>query len=201
MNIPEKIEILSTNHKKIKLIGEILSNESSRIILELLSDNMMTTSQLAQKTEVTLPVILYHIKKMQDIGLVRVSKIEKNSKEHDMKYYQATKFAIIILPPKISLKAKSSKLLFRSFKSIYKFGAIGISAMGSWFITQYVQDTGVQNNTSGSNIPGSKCCAPGILPSMSIHAIPETLFLSTAITLAVIIAGLVVERILREYKK
>lgn len=83
----EKIEIFSTDDEKIKLVGEILSNESSRVILQLLFDEELTANEISSKALVSLQLVTYHLKKMQELGFVKVSKITNNSKGHDMKYY------------------------------------------------------------------------------------------------------------------
>lgn len=137
----ENIEIFSTDDEKIRSIGELLTNDSSRTILQLLFKEEMTATQLAQKTGTSLQLVKYHLNKMQDVGVVRISKIEKNIKAQDMKYYKATKFAIVILPSKISDKAKESKMLLRSIKTIYRFAGIGVAAVASWFATRTLQGT------------------------------------------------------------
>ena len=43
-----------------------------------------------------------------------------------MKIYTASKFSIVIVPPKMSEKTKESKLLVRSFRHIYKVVGFGI---------------------------------------------------------------------------
>ena len=123
----ENIKILATDDKKIKSFGEILSNDSSREILQLLFNDELTASQIAQKSDVSLQLVKYHLNKLQDLGVVKVSKIEKNSKSQDMKIYTASKFSIVIVPPKISEKTKESKLLVRSFRNIYKVAGLGIA--------------------------------------------------------------------------
>ena len=45
-----------------------------------------------------------------------------------MKFYSASKFSMVIVPPKYSEKTKESKLLVRSFKHIYKIAGLGIAA-------------------------------------------------------------------------
>jgi hypothetical protein len=44
-----------------------------------------------------------------------------------MKVYSATKFSIVIVPPKLSEKTKESKLLVRSFRHIYKVAGFAIA--------------------------------------------------------------------------
>jgi len=126
-DITEKIKILSTDDEKIKSFGEIFSNDSSRKILQLLFNEELAATQIAQKTDISLQLVKYHINKLQDLGIVKISKIEKNSKSQDMKIYSATKFSIVIVPPKLSEKTKESKLLVRSFRHIYKVAGLGIA--------------------------------------------------------------------------
>ncbi len=139
--VPERVGIYGTDDDNLRALGEILVTDVSRTILKMLFENTLTANDIAVKTEYSLQLVRYHLKKMQDVGLVEISKIGKNTKSHDMKYYTATKFAIIILPSRFSEKAKTSKSLFKSLKSLYRFGAIGIAAIGSWFATLAFQGT------------------------------------------------------------
>jgi DNA-binding transcriptional ArsR family regulator len=123
----EKIKILATDDEKIKSFGELFTNDSSRKILQLLFNEELTATQIAQKTDISLQLVKYHLIKLQDLGIVKISKIEKNSKSQDMKIYTASKFSIVIVPPNLSKKTKESKLLVRSFKHIYKVAGLGIA--------------------------------------------------------------------------
>jgi len=125
--LTEKIKILATDDEKIKSFGELLTNNSSREILQLLFNEELTANQIAQKTDISLQLVKYHLIKLQDLGIVKISKVEKNSKSQDMKIYTATKFSIVIVPPKFSKKTKESKLLVRSFRNIYKVAGLGIA--------------------------------------------------------------------------
>jgi len=158
--IAEKVGIYDTNDEKLRELGEVLINDVSRIILKLLFDETLTANEIATKTSFSLQLVRYHLKKMQDVELVEIAKIGKNTKAHDMKYYAATKFAIVIVPSKFSDKAKSSKSLFKSFRSIYRFGAIGVATIGAWFATAALQGTGKISSsdiTQGpSSIPGGE---------------------------------------------
>ncbi|MDE1764102.1 MAG: winged helix-turn-helix transcriptional regulator [Thaumarchaeota archaeon] len=141
--VPERVGIYDTDDERLRTLGEVLITDAGRTVLKLLFDEALTANEIATKTGFSLQLVRYHLKKMQDVGLVDISKIGKNTKSHDMKYYTATKFAIVIVPSKFSEKTKSSKSLVRSFKSIYRFGAVGIAAIGSWFATGALQGTGI----------------------------------------------------------
>ena len=123
----EKIKILATDDEKIKSFGELFTNDSSREILQLLFNEELSATQISQKTDISLQLVKYHLIKLQDLGIVKISKIKKNSKSKDMKIYSATQFSIVIVPPKLSKKTKESKLLVRSFRHIYKVAGLGIA--------------------------------------------------------------------------
>ena len=151
-DLNEKIEIFSTEDEKIKSLGELLTNDSSRAILQWLLTDEMTAKQIAEKTEMSLPLVIYHLNKMQELGVVKISKVGKNVKERDMKYYAATKFAIVILPASVSEKAKGSKMLLRSFKTIYRFAGIGIAGVAAWFGSTSVQNAQFTSSQKKSDL-------------------------------------------------
>lgn len=151
--VPERVSIYDTDDEKLRELGEVLVTDASRNILRLLFENTLTANEIATKTGFSLQLVRYHIQKMQNVGLVDISKIGKNTKSHDMKYYTATKFAIVIVPSKFSEKTKSSKSLARSFKSIYRFGAVGIATIGAWFAAISLQGTGIATDFVQQKIP------------------------------------------------
>lgn len=182
----EKIEILSTDDKKIKSIGELLSNDTSRQIWKLLLENEMTANQIAEKTGMLLSLVIYHLKNMLETEIIKVSKIGKNVKERDMLYYTTSRFAVIILPSNISEKAKQSKSLLHSLKKLYKFAAIGISTVSAYLVSQNIQIGQIQ---SGMRIPVTE------------SVIHEYNLWPIVIALLVAIGGLIIERILKAYKR
>jgi len=152
----EKVEIFSTDDEKIKSVGELLTNDSSRAILQLLFTNELTATEIAEKTGISLQLVKYHINKMQDLNIAKISKVEKNVKNQDMNYYTATKFAIVIIPSAVSDRAKESKLLVRSFKTIFRLFGFGVAAAASYFVAglqQIGQDVPMRGGTEQEITP------------------------------------------------
>jgi DNA-binding transcriptional ArsR family regulator len=216
VSLTEKIEIISTEDEKIKSVGELLSSDSSRAILKLLFDDTLTANQIAQKTGISLPLVIYHLKKMQDMSIVKISSVGKNVKAQDMKYYTTTKFAIVILPSGLSQKAKTSKSLANSFKTIYRFASIGVAGVATWFVSQFAQtfqagQTSLKENlqapmdaareaTTGSELAMEKTMMEAVMAPPPAVGIPPDVFWSVVFALSVIIAGLIIERVLKAYK-
>ena len=76
-DLTEKIKILATDDEKIKSFDELFTNDSSREILQLLFNEELTATQIAQKTDISLQLVKYHLNKLQSLGIVKISKIKK----------------------------------------------------------------------------------------------------------------------------
>jgi len=216
ISISDRVEILSTEDQKIKAVGEILSSDSSREILKILFNDAMSANQIAQKTNISLPLVIYHLKKMQDSGVIKVANVEKNTKSRDMKFYTVDKLAIIILPSKMSEPAKNSKSLFNSFTRIHRLATLGGLSLAAWFSSQIIQKGITPQNGIESSEPMMKS-APSATPEMALKAMPSDeagstissampisptpdpsiqLLWSVVTVLCVIVAGLVIEVII-----
>ena len=151
----ENIKILATDDEKIKSFGEIFTSDSSRKILQLLFNEELSANQIAQKSDVSIQLVKYHLNKLQDLGVVKISKIEKNSKSQDMKIYSASQFSLVIVPPKLSEKTKESKLLVRSFRHIYKVAGLGIATglSGLFSLSQFQNKTIFVDTSAGNFSP------------------------------------------------
>ena len=176
-DLTEKIKILATDDEKIKSFGEIFTNNSSREILQLLFNEELSATQISKKTNISLQLVKYHLTKLQDLGIVKISKIEKNSKSQDMKIYSATKFSIVIVPPKLSEKTKESKLLVRSFRHIYKvagFGvATGLSGLFSLSMSQQNRQTPANETVTSREFPLIEESAKELERAESVPADPS----------------------------
>ena len=124
----EDVEIISTHDEKVKIVGEILSNDSSRKILNLLNaSNEMTINEIAQKTGLSLSLVTHHLKRMQSAQVVKVSKVGRSVKGHKMNYYSTTNQSFLIVPSKEPVHS-----IVSSLKKFSKFFAIGMAGFVSW---------------------------------------------------------------------
>ena len=126
-DLAKSIKILATDDERLKSFGQMFANDSAREILLLLFNRELTAAQISQKMDISLQLTKYHLHKMQELGVVEVFRISKNSKSHDMKHYTAKRFSVVIVPPKLSEKTKHSRLLIHSFRHIYKVAGLGVA--------------------------------------------------------------------------
>lgn len=214
--VSDKIDILSTEDEKLKAIGEILSSDSSRQILKLLFNNSLSANQIAQKTELSLPLVIHHLKKMQGAGVVKITNIGKNTKSHDVKFYTIDKVAIVILPSEMQQPAKKSKSLFNSFNRIHRLATLGGVSLAAWFSTQLLQPKyqvpeHVESiRTAAPMMAGDESAMKSVLPestdiaqeaSMQTGELSFDIMWSVISVLSVIVVGLIIEVIISSRKK
>ena len=202
-DLEDKIQIFANTDEKLKFLGKMLNNDSSRQILQLLIEKEMTANEIAIQTKLSLPLALYHINQMIEAGIVIISKASTNGKNQLMKYYSA-KPGILILPEKAFQKAKESKSFSNSLKRIMKFAVVGFAGVVSWItVTPDYQRLPIEGPSNGitdmdPSLPLDRIVSPN--PGITTNADSiESIIISIAIPVAVIVTGIILERILTKW--
>ena len=145
----DDVEIISTHDEKAKIVGEILSNDSSRKILNLLNSNKeLTINEIAQKTELSLSLVTHHIKRMQSAEVIKISRVGRSVKGQKMNYYCTTNQSFLIVPSK-----EPEDSLRSSLKKFSKFFAIGMAGIISWITLRPKNDAYFQSGELTSGAP------------------------------------------------
>lgn len=130
----DKIKVFSSDDERLKILGELLSNKSSRDIIRLLIERELYTNEIAKKLNLRPNLVVHHLQKMESIELLKITnkKITKKGEEH--RFYRIPKGMLII--PNESKDMKENRFLKKIFKEGMKFTAIGIAAIISFMITE-----------------------------------------------------------------
>ena len=80
----DKIKVFSSDDEKLKSLGELLSNKSSRDIIKLLIDKEMYTNEISKKLDMRANIVIHHLKKLEELGLLQIKnkKIVKKGNDH-----------------------------------------------------------------------------------------------------------------------
>lgn len=142
-DVSNKIKVFSSDDEKLKIFGELLSNKSSRDIIKLLIDKEMYTNEIAKKLELRVSLVIHHLKKMEELGLLEIKnkKIIRKGNEH--RYFRMVPNLFISLNhTKDELKGKET--FKKIFKEKIKIIMIPIGGIISWFLTSrtiFVENT------------------------------------------------------------
>lgn len=169
------IKIFGKDDEGLKSLGKLLSNQTSRKIMECLKDEPMYINQIAKKLNLQMNLVIHHIKLLEDAKLLTIThkKITRKGEEH--KHYKVVSNIFInITETKDTMHEKG--FLKRIFRDGIKFASIGIAAIISFTI---------QNQFTSRNTWSS-------LYNVDEHYL--------VFPLLVIIIGLVMERIYIHFK-
>lgn len=61
-DVSKKIKVFSSEDERLKVLGELLSNKSSRDIIRLLSHKEMYTNEIAKKLDMRSNLVIHYLK-------------------------------------------------------------------------------------------------------------------------------------------
>ena len=190
-DIKNNMAVFSSDDDRLKFLGEVFGNSTSRTILSLLIEQDMTVMEIAKKTGIKPNLIMHHLNKMMHTEVVTITKKTINSRGHLMKHYKA-KPAIMMFSKNHAKRAQKSKSLFRIIKRITRFASIGFAGALTWMITN------PQGNTA---FKYPKTTLPPYMTPIEVTSYWGEFVFAITITMSVVIAGIVIERIFSRLKK
>ncbi len=119
--------LVDLNEAKTKKLAETITSDTSRKILNYLTEKEGAESIIAKELDLPLPTVHYHLQKLQEAGLVTIEEFHYSTKGREVNHYKLANKYIIIAPKKVAgLKQK--------LRGILPVGLIilGISALWGW---------------------------------------------------------------------
>jgi predicted transcriptional regulator len=92
----EKLLILPLGNES-KKITQVISNDTARLIIELLADAPLTASDISERLHAPLTTIIYNLENLENVGLVRVEKIKYSEKGRVVKVYTPVRKIIVVV--------------------------------------------------------------------------------------------------------
>lgn len=103
--------MVSLEEDKARKLGNIITNEVSRKILDLLANKDATESQISKELGVAISTVHYNLKQLVDAGLVKSEEYHYSEKGKEVNHYTLANKYIIIAP-------KSNESLMKKLKGI-----------------------------------------------------------------------------------
>jgi DNA-binding transcriptional ArsR family regulator len=132
----DKIKVFSSEDEKLKLLGELLSSKSSRDIIKLLSKKQMYTNEIATKLDMRVSLVIHHLKKMEELGLLKVTHKQIVKKGNNHRYFKMVP-NLFVTPGETKKESEEKGILKKIFKESVKLSAVFLTAiMGFEFFKQ-----------------------------------------------------------------
>ncbi|MDE1878723.1 MAG: helix-turn-helix transcriptional regulator [Thaumarchaeota archaeon] len=119
LTLEDSIEILTTDDKRLKIIGEEISNETGRAILSKLFEGVTNASAIASSLGISIQLVGWHIQRLSDVGLISANRVEQSSKNKKVCHYEPKKIALIIVPEHVIKSSSYSTILKKALTKTY----------------------------------------------------------------------------------
>jgi len=198
--IKDDVLIFSSDDERLKFLGEILSNESSRAILTLLIEREMTLMQIAEYTSLNPTLVIHHLKKLLQSDVVTITKTTTNKKGRPMKFYRA-KPILMISSKSIRDGIQKNKLLLNVLKKMTRFTAIGLAGLSTWMITIASTISDPLQSAYKYPRPTMPSYMIPIEPQSGLGFFQSNLVIPIIATVGVVAAGLVINHVMMSARR
>ena len=190
----DDIQIFPTDDNRLKLLGEIFSNESSRKVLTLLLEKELTVMDISKDSGLSPNLIIHHLKKMINTEIVTITKESRNSRGRPLRFYRA-KSAIVILSKDAANRANTSKSLKKTLGKITRFVSIGLAGVFTWILAYSPQDP----LESAAKYP--RPTLPSYMTPIEPQVQSGEFVFAIVITASVVIAGFLITLMIKRFRK
>ena len=125
-----KIKVFGSDDN-LKALGELLSNETSRKIISSLMKREMYTNELSTKLDMRVSLVIHHLKKMEELGLLEITKKKIIKKGQEHRFFKMNSDIFITLN-NTKEEVKEKGILKRIFKDVVNVTLIAFLGITSW---------------------------------------------------------------------
>ncbi len=198
--IKDDILIFSSEDERLKFLGEILSNESSRSILSLLLEQEMTLMHIAKQTNLNPTLVIHHLKKLLQSDVVTITKTTTSKKGRPMKFYRA-KPILMISSKNMRDDMQKNKPLLNALKKITRFAAIGLAGAATWMMVGVARVSDPLQSAYKYPRPTVPPYMTPIEPHSSLGFLQSDLVIPVIATVSVIAIGLVINHMMSAQRR
>lgn len=94
----ESIQVVSLKDDKAKMLAMEMANDKGRMVLESIFEGRKSSSEIAKELGIGLSTVLFHIERLKEAGIIRITDTELSKKFREIKYYGPSSKAILIVP-------------------------------------------------------------------------------------------------------
>lgn len=132
----ENVVVLPLNEDS-KKITQTLSNEKSLKILDLLSEEPMSATDISKKLGLSITTIKYNIDSLLEADLIKVHRIKWSAKGREVKLYEPVQKLIIVAPGNMNVNRASIISMLQQYIGV--IGAAFLGAAGLQYLSRPVQ--------------------------------------------------------------
>ncbi len=133
MPIDDKIKVFDAEDKYLKLLGELLSNDTSRKIIRMLIQKESYTNEISKKLDIRVSLVIHHLKKLEQLGVLEITHKQIVRKGNDHRYFRMVP-GIFLMPNETKEEIHKSGFLGKIFREGIKLTMVGVA---SFFMLEF----------------------------------------------------------------
>ena len=118
--------LVNLKDTKSKKLAQVISNESSRKILDFLTKGEATETEISNKLSIPISTVHYNLKHLKEANLIQVDEFHYSEKGKEVDHYKLSNKFVIIAPETKKLDTIKQKL-----KRILPVGIISLATAGA----------------------------------------------------------------------
>ncbi|WP_440953659.1 protease inhibitor I42 family protein [Methanococcoides sp. FTZ1] len=131
----DNVVVLPLNEDS-KKITQTLSNEKSLKILDLLSEEPMSATDIAKKLGLSITTVKYNIDSLLEADLIKVHRIKWSEKGREVKIYEPVQKLIVVAPGSMNVSRASIISMLQQYIGV--IGAAFLGAAGLQYLSRPV---------------------------------------------------------------
>ena len=140
-----RVLVLPVNGDSRKLT-QVLSNETSLKILELLGKKSMSATNIAEELNLPLTTVKYNLDSLVESDLIKVKQIKWSQKGRQVKIYESVDKLIVLIPSRTSIDKLSIISLLQKYMGV--IGAAFFAAAGIEYLSVYLRAKSIVDATA-----------------------------------------------------
>lgn len=140
-----RVLVLPVNGDSRK-ITQILSNETSLKILELLGKKSMSATNIAEELKLPLTTVKYNLDSLVESDLIKVKQIKWSQKGRQVKIYESVEKLIVLVPSRSSMDKLSIISLLQKYIGV--IGAAIFASAGIEYLSAYLRAKSIIDATA-----------------------------------------------------
>jgi len=140
-----RVLVLPVNGDSRKLT-QVLSNETSLKILEILGKKSMSATNIAEELNLPLTTVKYNLDSLVESDLIKVKQIKWSKKGRQVKIYESVEKLIVLVPSRNSMDKLSIISLLQKYMGV--IGAAFFAAAGIEYLSVYLRAKSIVDATA-----------------------------------------------------
>ncbi len=138
MSVDDKIKVFDAEDNKLKLLGELLSNDTSRRIIKMLIQKESYTNEISKKLDIRVSLVIHHLKKLEQLGVLEINHKQIVRKGNNHRYFRMVP-GLFLVPNETKEEMEKNGILKRIFREGIKFTIVPLIGITSWFVTETIE--------------------------------------------------------------